>query len=191
MSEPHGGGEPLPDQPPDGGGAPTDQRAARAGRYSEGTEQVNSAPFGNGSKGLHSQRFSDLYRRGFSAFPVAAMDKTPATKWKGYQTERATPEQMQTWDASGFNVGIAAGPVSGLLVLDLDNDDALAEARRRGWLAPTARVKTGRGWHFYYSWPQALSACNKTKLMGVTGVDIRGSGGFVVAAGSSGGPAAI
>jgi len=79
------------------------------------------------------------------------------------------------------NVGIVTGAVSGIVVLDLDSDDAIAEARRRGLPSSTILLKTARGEHWYFRHPGGTIR-NGTKIF--PSADVRGDGGYVVAAGS-------
>lgn len=70
------------------------------------------------------------------------------------------------------NVGVATG--AGLLVLDIDSPEALAECVGKG-LPSTVSATTGKGWHFYFRG-------DGRSLVGVLpGVDTRGEGGYVVA----------
>jgi hypothetical protein len=87
------------------------------------------------------------------------------------------------------NIGIVTGRQSGLLTLDIDPKnggiDGLRELmRRHGALTETLGVKTGGGgWHMLYAHPrdEALYR-NVTNLDGLPGLDIRGDGGYIVAA---------
>jgi hypothetical protein len=72
------------------------------------------------------------------------------------------------------NVGVATG--GQLVVLDVDGDTGLASIRGRV-LPPTPTVQTGNGWHHYYRAPWPLPC----RVGVVAGVDIRGTGGYVVA----------
>ncbi|BCA60048.1 phage/plasmid primase, P4 family [Sphingomonas sp. HMP6] len=118
---------------------------------------------------------------GFSVFPVPHASKQPVIKWKAYQTARPTPEAVAGWASKQSNVGIATGAVSGLFVLDLDSDEAVAEATRRG-LPDTISVRTGKGRHVYFAHPGGTIG-NRAGIF--PGADIRGDGGYVVAAGST------
>ncbi|WP_103729302.1 bifunctional DNA primase/polymerase [Novosphingobium sp. HII-3] len=77
-------------------------------------------------------RWSQLYDLGFSVFPVEARGKKPLGKWKAYQTERADLDTVRQWASRESNIGIATGAVSGLIVLDLDSAEAVAEAEGMG-----------------------------------------------------------
>jgi hypothetical protein len=93
---------------------------------------------------------------------------------------------LETWFARGpRNIGIACGP-SGLLVVDEDEFEALTRfALELGHTLPiTYRVRTLRGWHWYFDATDHPNLGNKEGLLRDRGMDVRGNGGFVVAAGS-------
>jgi len=83
------------------------------------------------------------------------------------------------------NVGIATGPESGLVVLDVDprhgGDEALAELEaKHGKLPETVEALTGGGGrHIFFAHP-AQHVGNSASQLG-RGLDVRGSGGYVVA----------
>ncbi len=102
------------------------------------------------------------------------------------QLTRWFVDKWPTWEKA--NVGIATGVVSGLFVVDVDaKSDGPAS-----WAAFTAehalsvdtiRVDTGGGgFHLYFAYPAQQPVGNRAGFL--TGVDIRGDGGYVVAAGS-------
>lgn len=117
---------------------------------------------------------------GFSVFPVEHGGKRPMGPWKQFQTERAPFAMLRDWASRPSNVGIATGAVSGLIVLDLDSQEAVQEAERRG-LPDTITAKTGKGLHVYFRHPGGKIG-NRAGLL--PGWDIRGDGGYVVAPGS-------
>ncbi|MBF0561100.1 MAG: bifunctional DNA primase/polymerase [Alphaproteobacteria bacterium] len=118
---------------------------------------------------------------GFSPFPLRPHDKRPLGSWERYQHERATPEQIETWGRdSRLNAAIATGAVSGVIVLDTDSADAEADVVRRG-VPATPTAKTAKGKHRYFAHPGGTVRNFAHKL---PGLDLRGDGGYVVAAGS-------
>ncbi|MBB3474261.1 phage/plasmid primase, P4 family [Sphingomonas sp. BK345] len=118
---------------------------------------------------------------GFSVFPVRHRDKRPAlASWKAYQTARPPLEKVAEWARENRNIGIATGAISGLLVLDLDNADAIAIAEAQG-LPKTIAVRTGKGRHVYLAHPGGKVG-NRIGIF--PGADIRGDGGYVVGPGS-------
>lgn len=92
------------------------------------------------------------------------------------------------------NIGIACGP-SGLLVLDEDELGALGAlaAERAEELPTTYRVRTSRGWHYYFTRPaDRLIGNSPGPVLTAHHIDVRGGasrsaphGGYVVAAGST------
>ncbi len=90
------------------------------------------------------------------------------------------------------NVGVLTGPVSGILVIDVDPRSGGLETlasweAEHGPLPKTLTVHTGRfgdvrGQHLYFRYP-AFEIGNKVGSIG-QGIDVRGKGGVVVAPGS-------
>jgi len=91
------------------------------------------------------------------------------------------------------NIGIATGAVSGLVVIDIDpahgGDDSLAYLQSlMGSLPVTLRAATGGGGqHLFFLHPGQITVGNTAgRLSGISeplpGVDLRGDGGYVVAA---------
>jgi hypothetical protein len=117
--------------------------------------------------------------RGFAVFPVAG--KRPLLSWRADSSNDADAVRAMPWaDATG--IGVDCGK-SGLVVVDIDDLDAVpALAEEIGW-DPTGDEtlisRTGRGgMHIFYRAGAAEVRNSASKV--VQGVDIRGSGGFVV-----------
>ena len=87
--------------------------------------------------------------------------KCPLVKWKPFQTRLPTDEEMAEWDRKfpGGNIAVCCGPVSGLLVLDLDGIDAAMSMQaledEHEPLPDTWRVATSRGCHVYFRYDGA------------------------------------
>ena len=129
-------------------------------------------------------------RRGWAVLPLAARGKVPAIRG-GCRAAVADAAQARAWwDVNpSHNLGIATGAVSGgLFAIDLDVDDDAGEdgvgtlrawEREHGELPLTVTAVTGRGgMHLFYRSDSPVG-CSVNKELGV---DIRGEGGFVVAA---------
>ena len=140
-------------------------------------------------------------RRGWAVFPCRPGDKRPAVAdWEG----RACPDPGRVgryWPSDRHNIGIACGP-SRLVVIDLDThsplpDDwrlpgvhdgrdvlaLLAEWAGQPWpVTYTVMTPTG-GMHLYYTAPDDAGIRNSAGKIGPL-VDVRGGGGYVLAAGS-------
>ena len=108
-------------------------------------------------------------------------------KWQDKATADAAQvhKWWDTWPDAG--VGIAAGPDSGVFVLDVDpgagGDDSLAALEsEHGALSSPMTAKTGGGGaHLFFQYPDFKVGNSAGTLMG-HGLDIRGEGGMVVAA---------
>lgn len=115
--------------------------------------------------------------------------KHPVGNW-GTMTsgDPSTDATLRLWFGSEpRNVGIACGP-SGLVVLDEDRESALANlADELGEEVPaTYRVRTSRGWHYYFS-DESNEFGNGAGALADHDIDVRGGhgdGGYVLAAGS-------
>jgi putative DNA primase/helicase len=84
------------------------------------------------------------------------------------------------------NIGIATGRSSGIFVIDVDGDVGKSSLERlqaeHGPLPKTVTVRTGKGRHRYFRGDGARVG-NYVGRIG-KGIDVRGDGGYVVAAGS-------
>lgn len=99
--------------------------------------------------------------------------------WKRYVDNPAGPDLVRRWfrRARQRNVAIICGEVSGIIVVDADGEDGVAELHRRG-CPETWTVKSGSGGlHAYFRHP-GFRVGNR-KLPGIG--DLRGDGGYVVA----------
>jgi hypothetical protein len=101
----------------------------------------------------------------------------------------AGPSQIQEWWSKwpDANIGVPTGAVSGLLVVDLDNrggksggDNLKALAASHGGMPSTLTAMTGSGEHLFYAYP-GTEVGNSAGML-AEGVDVRGDGGYVVAA---------
>lgn len=114
--------------------------------------------------------------------------KHPRIKaWQDHAT--TDPDQVVTWWSkwTTANIGIQTGELSGIVVLDFDprhgGQETLVKLKQEyPAIANTFRVRTGGGgWHLYFQQPVGGSKTCKDIL---PGMDIRGDGGLVIAAGS-------
>lgn len=128
-----------------------------------------------------------LYYAAFCpVFPCEPMGKRPLGALAPHGVKDATrdPEVIRRWWAScpAANVGLATG--GGFFVLDVDGDEGWAVLggliARHGAAPPTVTVCTGGGWHFFFGTPAGRTIRNSAGKMGAK-LDVRGSGGYVVA----------
>jgi hypothetical protein len=128
----------------------------------------------------------DYLERGWAVLPVAPRGKVPLTRHglKDATTDRA---QVERWwrRAPQANIGIATGPPSGLLVVDLDGREGLgswARLEARYGVAMTLEASTGGGGvHLIYGYPEGVDLGNSAGRLG-EGIDTRGRGGYILVA---------
>jgi putative DNA primase/helicase len=115
---------------------------------------------------------------GWPVHPLRAKDKIPATQ---HGCRDATfdaalvADWWQKWPAA--NIGLATG--HGYFVVDLDGAAAAAWAEANE-LPSTLTAATARGRHLYFALPPGVAVANSAGQV-AEGVDIRGTGGYVVA----------
>ena len=131
---------------------------------------------------------------GWSVIPLSNSEKHPLVKWKKYQNEYPTTDDLERWWEAWpeADVGIITGAISGLCVVDADNEASVKRAEAEGYLSPI-QVKTKRGWHYYFAHPMdgvirgPRSGVNCGKhWIDENGLDFRGDGSYVKAPPSSG-----
>ena len=116
-------------------------------------------------------------RRGWSPIPLKPRSKEPNLReLRPYLTRKATKEELDAWPWSG--VGIVTGHVSDVLVLDVDGPEGEAELKKyRHPATPTSRT-AGGGLHLYFRHPEQYV---RTGIRVAPGLDVKASGGYVVA----------
>lgn len=123
-------------------------------------------------------------RKGWRVFPCKERDKTPACRWRD---EATTDEnKIRGWwnNGSKYNIGMATGRVSGIIVLDVDaghgGETSLINLQVEwGQLPPTVESQTGGGGrHIIFQHP-GEEIHNSAGKLG-PGLDIRGDGGYIV-----------
>lgn len=117
---------------------------------------------------------------GWSVFP--AKGKKPLVRWGRYQRALPTAEEVESWWSTwpDAQIALATGTVSGLIVLDLDGDEA-TESTAGLQFPKTPSARTGRGQHFYFAHPgldEGYEIRNFARRL--PGVDLRGDGGYVI-----------
>ena len=118
---------------------------------------------------------------GWATFPCHG--KVPATK-RGFHEADITGEVFKKY--KGENVGVASGDVSGVWILDIDikknaggAESLAALVEKYGPLPITVESRTwSGGTHYYFKMP-SCGMGNRTNVF--KGIDVRGSGGYVIA----------
>ncbi|MEM2079750.1 MAG: phage/plasmid primase, P4 family [Nitrososphaerota archaeon] len=99
----------------------------------------------------------------FVVIPTIPQKKQPAVEWGSFQLNRASwneierlfDEAIEKYGDCG--IGVICGKVSGLVVLDVDDENKWHEFCRKHNLNPEPSsivVKTPHGWHFYFRYPR-------------------------------------
>lgn len=124
------------------------------------------------------QHAKKLVSLGFSVFPLVKDSKLPAVKWKEFQNRKPTDIELERWFSSDtHDIAIVTGKVSGISVIDCDNDEAQRKAADLKLCSPIAQM-TKRGCHYLHRFSDQR---NTTRLHGVDGIDQRGEGGYIKA----------
>lgn len=129
-----------------------------------------------------------LRRLGLSVIPVPRPNgrqhdgKRPSIAWREFQTRLPTGAEMQRWFGDrATNLAVITGGVSGVVVVDVDSEEAVPWVREHLPQTPWI-VRTRRGWHLYYRHP-GVPVGNRAHLGGMK-LDVRGDGGYVIGPGS-------
>ena len=90
--------------------------------------------------------------RGWSVIPIRGGTKLPAISWKEYQLRHPTEDEIYKWfENTNNDIAIICGTISKLIVVDTDDAEATKLAAKNGWDKTPYRVKTRKGFHFYFS----------------------------------------
>jgi hypothetical protein len=127
--------------------------------------------------------------RGWPVFPVSG--KVPLPRTRGVLDASTDPQILAAWwQNPAHGVAIATGRPSGVWALDVDGDEGAASlgalVDHQGELPPTVTSRTGGGgWHMLFTMPSDRDVRNSTKKI-APGLDVRGTGGYIVAPPSTG-----
>lgn len=119
---------------------------------------------------------------------AAAQGKLPLGGDEWQKAPRIRQEKVaETWKL-GWNIAVLTGAPSGVFVWDIDGEAGTASmaafVAQHGPLPQTYAVRTGSGgWHYYFAMPDFDVRNSQGKV--APGIDIRGTGGFVIAATSA------
>lgn len=125
---------------------------------------------------------------GLAVFPVKERDKVPATL-HGVKEATTDPERIKRWwkRNPNFNIGIATGSVSGIVVIDIDDNEIKGKHGKdtlRQWEAQHGDLPLtwqsltgGGGVHYIYKTSEHFS--NGVSVL--EDIDIRADGGYIVA----------
>jgi hypothetical protein len=159
------------------------------------TEQTDSQPRTNGrdetnraeSALIRARRFVSL---GMSVIPLKRRSKKPAGHWKEFQDRHATDAELIAWfgEEEGdpdANIGIVVGSISGIVVVDADNQAGEAWAATNLPYTPM-QTRTAKGRHFVFGYPRE-PLVTKLRVSPVAGavLDVLTDRHYIVAPGST------
>jgi len=134
------------------------------------------------------QGIEELLKRNYSIIPMKAEPaKEPAVYWKYYQSKRAGLLEIKRWHKQfgDTNYAIVCGLISDLAAIDVDDLKQIPKLLEKiPNLFDTCVIKTPRpGLQFYFSLGgRHIKSTNK--LFGLTGVELRCEGRYVMCPGS-------
>ncbi len=129
--------------------------------------------------------------QGWAVIPIPQGAKKPSVKWGVYVDEMRLPtedeviEWFTRWPDA--NIAVITGPLSNLVIVDCDNQEAIDAAWKHGLVSPVS-VKTKHGLHYYFTFPDGVEWI-KNRVGGtgdnvewprVEGLDLRGSKGYAL-----------
>jgi Bifunctional DNA primase/polymerase, N-terminal/Primase C terminal 1 (PriCT-1) len=135
------------------------------------------SPTASVGRNQHRAEAVAYHRRGWCPIPVKERSKqTSLAQLAPYLSRKASREELSSWSWPG--VGIVTGPVSGILVLDVDGPEGEDEVKKHGHpITPMVRTASG-GLHLYFRHPEVEV---RTGIRVAAGLDVKASGGYVVA----------
>ena len=131
----------------------------------------------------------ELLELGWSVIPCRPDTKRPRIKWKEFQSKLPTEDQVTDWWTKFPNdpIALITGEISGVVVVDCDNEEALHAAFDCG-MKSHFRAKTKRGHHLYFRHPK--DGIRRGPKAGVNsrgadwprinGLDFRGDGSYAL-----------
>jgi hypothetical protein len=131
----------------------------------------------------------EYLERGWSVIPIKPEGKRPAIKWREYQERHPTHEEVEQWWTQwpDYDIALITGEISGVVVVDCDNEDAAHAAFDAG-MRSSIKAKTKRGSHLYFEHPK--DGIRRGPRAGVNsrgadwprinGLDFRGDGSYAL-----------
>jgi hypothetical protein len=99
-----------------------------------------------------------------------SLGKVPLWGWKEYQTRLPTPKELGIYFGRnpGSNVGVALGPVSNLLAIDVDGDggEEMLKNLSAEDVPETLEFRSGNGRRLLFAWPEGQDLPNEEYRFG-------------------------
>lgn len=137
---------------------------------------------GSGNTLKHIRSLIEQYiQYGYSLIPIDE-EKKPHIYWKKYQYRKAPRSDILNWlnEFRPYNIGIVTGNISRLAVVDVDDISLLPGLEKRmPELTQTTRVRTNRGYHYYFSLKN--TTVKSTSALFGERLELKGNGNYIVA----------
>lgn len=137
---------------------------------------------GSGNTLKHIRSLIEQYiQYGYSLIPIDE-EKKPHIYWKKYQYRKAPRSDILNWlnEFRPYNIGIVTGNISRLAVVDVDDISLLPGLEKRmPELSQTTRVRTNRGYHYYFSLKN--TTVKSTSALFGERLELKGNGNYIVA----------
>ncbi len=137
------------------------------------------------------QQVKELQEMGFYIIPLAG--KRPHPKSKKWKKEKFAfnankyAQLVKDWEVGAEkdfpNIGITCGETRGkwsLVVIDIDDKELGRHLESKGLLPTTAKVRTGKGYHYYYRYYGKKTKGRNLRSLGVA-LEIKGEGQYITA----------
>jgi len=120
---------------------------------------------------------------GWNVIPIKVGSKDPAVKWKKWQFNRQTEEEIDKLveDFELCNIALICGFISGVIVIDSETEEArVALAATHGDIPQTIMANTGKptGKHIYFKHPGNKVLRNAVRIL--KDIDVRADCGYVL-----------
>ena len=129
--------------------------------------------------------FAKLYRRRYKWSVIPSDGKFPKIKWKQYQTELPSIEQIEQWWAEypKADISLVTGRLSGIVIFDADGQKALDYLEDRGMpYTPEVQSSSKDRRHFYFEYPELegrIITC-VSKSVHKVDLEVKAEGGLTV-----------
>jgi hypothetical protein len=137
---------------------------------------------GSGNTLKHIRSLIEQYiQYGYSLIPIDE-EKKPHIYWKKYQYRKAPRSDILNWlnEFRPYNIGIVTGNISRLAVVDVDDISLLPGlVKRMPELTQTTRVRTNRGYHYYFSLNN--TTVKSTSALFGERLELKSNGNYIVA----------
>lgn len=131
-------------------------------------------------------KFAKLYRQKFNWSVIPVENKRPIIEWKQYQERLPDIIEIEAWwrDRPNANIAVVTGRISGLVVFDCDNQQAVDYVKARGILK-TASVQSSSPTkrHYYFKYPMEYEGkitCMNARTRYREDIDVKADGGYII-----------